>query len=73
MRRALAALLSILLFAPAPPAFAYLKFGTSVNGRQVTLKWAQTPVRYFVNSDSAVPGVTVGDFQAAVARAFAQW
>ena len=73
MRRALAALLSILLFAPAPPAFAYLKFGTTVNGRQVTLTWARAPVRYFVSSASAVPGVTVGDFQAAVARAFAQW
>jgi uncharacterized protein YfaS (alpha-2-macroglobulin family) len=26
----------------------------SVNGKQVTLKWAQTPVRYFVNDRSAV-------------------
>jgi hypothetical protein len=73
MRRALAVLLSILLFAPAQPAFAYLKFGTRINGTQVTLKWAKTPVRYFVNSASAVPGVTVADFQATVARAFAQW
>ena len=73
MTRTLALLLSILLFAPAEPAFAYLKFGTRVDGRQVTLKWAQPTVRYFVNSASALPGVTVGDFQAAVARAFAQW
>jgi hypothetical protein len=73
MTRAVAVLLSMLLLAPAPPAFAYLKFGTRVDGQQVSLKWAQTPVRYFVNSTSAVPGVSVDDFQAAVGRAFAQW
>jgi hypothetical protein len=73
MRRIIATLLTIFLMVPAEPAFAYLEFGTRVNGRQVTLKWAQTPVRYFVSSRSAVPGVTVDDFQAAVGRAFAQW
>jgi carboxypeptidase family protein/matrixin len=73
MRRFIATLLAIFLTVPAEPAFAYLKFGTRVNGRQVTLKWAQTPVRYFVSSRNAVPGVSVDDFQAAVGRAFAQW
>jgi hypothetical protein len=73
MRRIIATLLAIFLTVPAEPAFAYLEFGTRVNGRQVTLKWAQTPVRYFVNSRSAIPGVSVDDFQAAVGRAFAQW
>jgi Carboxypeptidase regulatory-like domain/Matrixin len=73
MRRFIATLLAIFLTVPAEPAFAYLKFGTRVNGRQVTLKWAQTPVRYFVSSANAVPGVSVDDFQAAVGRAFAQW
>jgi Matrixin/Carboxypeptidase regulatory-like domain len=73
MMRALAVLLSILLATPAQPAFAYLKFGTRVNGRQVTLKWEQTPVRYFVSSRNGVPGVTVDEFQAAVGRAFTQW
>jgi len=73
MRRIIATLLTIFLTVPAQPAFAYLEFGTRVNGRQVTLKWAQTPVRYFVNSRSAIPGVSVDDFQAAVGRAFAQW
>ena len=73
MRRCIATLLVIFLTVPAEPAFAYLKFGTRVNGRQVTLKWAQTPVRYFVSSPNAVPGVSVDDFQAAVGRAFAQW
>ena len=73
MRRFIATLLAIFLTVPAEPAFAYLKFGTRVNGRQVTLKWAQTPVRYFVSSRNAVPGVSVDDFQATVGRAFAQW
>lgn len=73
MRPIIATLLSIFLTVPAEPAFAYLKFGTRVNGRQVTLKWAQTPVRYFVSSRSASSGVSVDDFQAAVGRAFAQW
>jgi len=73
MRRIIATVLTIFLTVPAEPASAYLKFGTRVNGRQVTLKWMQTPVRYFVNSRSAVPGVSVDDFQAAVGRAFAQW
>jgi hypothetical protein len=73
MRRTISALLSVLLLASAEPAFAYLKLGTRVNGRQVTLTWAQTPVRYFVSSRSAIPGITLDDFQAAVGRAFAQW
>jgi len=73
MRRIIATLLAIFLTVPAEPAFAYLKFGTRVNGRQVTLKWMQTPVRYFISSSSAVPGVSVDDFQAAVGRAFARW
>jgi matrixin len=61
-----------LLVAQAQPAFAYLKFGVSVGGRPVTLKWTQTPVQYFV-SDVGVPGVTSSDLEAAVGRAFATW
>ena len=57
----------------APPAQAYLKFGIRVGGRSVTLKWAQTPVRYFVSANSAVPGVSVSEFEAAVGRAFSTW
>jgi hypothetical protein len=72
MRRSLVAALCVALTLPQP-ALAYLKFGTRVGGRQVTVKWAQAPVRYFVNAASTVPGVTVDDFQSAVARAFAQW
>jgi hypothetical protein len=57
----------------AQPAQAYLKFGIRVGGRSVTLKWAQTPVRYFVSANTAVPGVSVGNFEAAVGRAFSTW
>jgi hypothetical protein len=61
-----------LLVAQAQPAFAYLKFGVMASNQQVILKWAQTPVQYFV-SDAGVPGVSSSDFEAAVARAFATW
>jgi hypothetical protein len=61
------------LTAMPQPADAYLKFGVRVGGRSVALKWTQMPVRYFVSANSAVPGVAVGDFEAAVARAFASW
>jgi matrixin/carboxypeptidase family protein len=62
---------TLLLGQPAP-ALAYLKFGVPIRGQQVTVRWAQTPVRYFV-SNSGVPGVSATDFQAAVGRAFATW
>jgi matrixin len=61
-----------LAFAPAEPAFAYLHFGATVNGKTVEVKWGQTP-RYYVNSASAVPGVSNADFQSTVAKAFATW
>ena len=61
-----------LMFGHSAPALAYLKFGVPIRGQQVTVKWAQTPVRYFV-SDSGVPGVSAVDFQNAVGRAFATW
>ena len=55
------------------PASAYLEFGTRVAGRQVVVKWAQLPARYFVSAQSTVPGVGVSDFEAAVQRAFTRW
>jgi len=57
----------------AQPAFAYLEFGIRIGTQNVTLKWARTPVRYFVSNRSAVPGVSLSDFESAVARAFARW
>ena len=61
-----------LVLGQSAPALAYLKFGVAVGGKNVTVKWGQTPVRYFV-SNTGVPGVTPTDFQNAVGRAFATW
>src|SRR5262245_21143497 len=66
------ALAMAICLAQSQPAFAYLKFGVRIGTRQVTLKWAQTP-RYFVSVRSSVPGVSVSDFEGAVARAFKRW
>src|SRR5207244_9116045 len=60
----------VLVFAQVQPAFAYVKFGVRASGRQVTLKWAQTPVRYYI-TDRSIAGVTTSDLQAAAGRAFA--
>ncbi len=73
MKRPLAlVVVAALVLGQSSPALAYLKFGVPVRGQQVTLKWAQTPVRYFV-SDTGVPGVSSADLQGAVSRAFASW
>ena len=67
------ATLLLCVFPLSQSAFAYLKFGVRIGGRQVTLKWTQTPVRYFVSDRLSVPGVGVSEFQAAVGRAFEAW
>ncbi len=73
IRRRLAVLAAIaIVFTHATPAFAYLKFGYTFNATPVTLSWKTSPVPYFV-SDVSVPNVSVPQFQAAVARAFATW
>lgn len=73
MKRRLAlTLAATLVLGDSVPALAYLKFGVPVRGQQVTVKWAQAPVRYSV-SNVGVPGVSAADFQATVARAFATW
>jgi hypothetical protein len=71
-RRLTVAIVAALVAGQADPALAYLKFGVTVGGRQVTLTWTQTPVRY-VLTNTGVPGVSATDFQAAVGRAFASW
>jgi len=74
VRKTLAiAMSAAIVLAHAAPASAYLKFGVRVGDRQVTLKWAQTPVRYFISNAATVPGVGVDDLQSAVGRALAQW
>lgn len=65
-------LLIVLIVGKPMPAQAYLKFGYEANGRERTLKWTTTPVRYYV-TDVGVPGVTSTQFQTAVASAFNRW
>jgi hypothetical protein len=72
-RPAVCLVLVATLLTSSQPAFAYLKFGVRAGGRQVTLRWTQAPVRYFISDRSSVPGVAVADFQAAVGRAFDTW
>src|SRR6478735_3448865 len=54
------------------PALAYLKLGTRVGTRTVTLKWSQMPIRYFV-TDRGTTGVTSTQLQQAVSRSFSSW
>ena len=65
---AVAAVVAVL----AVPAAAYLKLGTRIGDRTVSLQWRQFPIRYFI-TDAGVPGVTPQQFQAAVTRAFSTW
>lgn len=57
----------------ATPLAAYLKFGLTINGQNIVLQWKTLPVRYFVSDRGAVPGVSIADFDQAIARAFSTW
>ena len=54
------------------PALAYLKLGTKVGTRTVSLKWSQVPIRYFI-TDRGAAGVTSTQLQQAVQAAFSTW
>jgi hypothetical protein len=70
-RRALLACI-ILIALTAVPLGAYLKLGTRVGSRTVTLRWRDLPIRYFI-TDRGADGVTVQQFQATMGRAFNTW
>jgi hypothetical protein len=72
IRRAFVLLTLALVVAASAPASAYLKLGSRVGTRTVTLKWEVFPIRYFV-TDRAAGAVSANDFQATIARAFATW
>lgn len=74
MKRASAiVLVCVAVIVSAAPVDAYLKLGTRLrDGRTVTLRWNQMPVRYFV-TDRGTTGVTAAQFQTAVNRAFDAW
>jgi hypothetical protein len=56
----------------ARPAGAYLKFGITANGRQISIKWTTAPVNYRV-TDRGIAAVTAADLRDAAGRAFARW
>ena len=57
----------------AVPSSAYLKFGYTISGQSVVLKWPEgRPVPYVVGTRGAA-GVSASEFREAVGRAFATW
>lgn len=72
MRRTLAIALLLAGTGSQAPAIAYLKLGTTVDGRVVDASWHQQPIRYFVTENDG-PGASVDDLRGAVARAAATW
>jgi hypothetical protein len=72
IRRGMLLLTVALVVAASAPASAYLKLGSRVGDRTVTLKWEDFPIRYFV-TDRSSGTVSANDFQATIDRAFATW
>ena len=58
--------------ASTAPASAYLKLGSNVGGRTVTLRWENFPVEYFI-TNAPGGGVAATQLRDAVQRAFATW
>jgi hypothetical protein len=64
--------IAILFVLAAVPLGAYLKLGSRIGTRTVTLRWRQFPIRYFI-TDRGVDGVSAQQFQTAISRAFSTW
>lgn len=69
---ACAAFTALVVAVGAGPVEAYLKLGTTFDGRTLTLRWARTPIRYFV-ADRGVPEVSASQLRTAAERAFQAW
>jgi hypothetical protein len=61
--------LSIVL---APAAHAYLKLGSDISGKSVSVRWVKMPIKYFVTNRD-VPGVTALQLQTTVQRGLDTW
>jgi hypothetical protein len=73
MKRLVAVALTVALVgASSAPAAAYLKLGSKVGTRTITLKWSQMPIRYFV-TDRGTTSVTSAQLQQTVTQAFGTW
>ena len=66
------ALTAALVAASSMPVAAYLKLGSKVGTRTVTLKWPQMPIRFFV-TDRGTSGVSSAQLQQTVVKAFGTW
>ena len=64
--------ITILIVLAAVPLGAYLKLGSRVGSRTVTLRWRDFPIRYFI-TDRGVEAVSAQQFQTAISRAFGTW
>jgi hypothetical protein len=70
---ALTALIGFVLISGfSEPVLAYLKIGSRIQSRTVSLRWRDFPIRYYV-TDVGVSGVSATEFQGAVTRAFNTW
>lgn len=63
---------AVLVLLAAVPLGAYLKLGSRIGARTVTLSWSEFPVRYFV-TDRSAGDVSAQQFQTAIDRAFNTW
>jgi hypothetical protein len=73
LKRSLALILVLVCVAAGTErASAYLKLGSRVGNRTVTMKWDTFPIRYFI-TNRAGGGVTAQQLQTAVAAAFNTW
>jgi hypothetical protein len=64
--------ISALVLGCVVPAAGYLKLGSRVGERTVTLQWEEFPIRYFVTNRD-IDGVSAQQFRTAVQRAFDTW
>jgi len=67
-----AAIAIIAAAALTPVVHAYLKIGSDVNGKSVSVRWARMPIKYFVTNRD-VPGVTALQLQTAAQRGLDTW
>jgi hypothetical protein len=67
------AIVAVIAALSVVPTSAYLKFGYSIAGRSVVLRWPDgRPVNYTLGTRTTT-GVSAADFREAVTRAFATW
>jgi hypothetical protein len=71
-RGAVTIVTAVIVAVCAADAGAYLKLGTNVGSRLVTLRFNAFPIRYFVTNRD-VPGVTAQQAQQAIDHAFSTW